>query len=80
MPSKKNHSLRVGFSLRKEIFFVTFGSIIGGLSMHTPRVLFDITGGPQYSLTLLIAAQVVGSNLPEVGFALHMKISDIFVN
>ncbi len=77
MSSKKSHSLRVGFSLRKEIFFVAFGSIIGGLTMHMPRVLFDITGGPQYSLTLLVAAQVVGSNVPEVGFTLHMTVATV---
>jgi len=77
MKSKKSHYLRVGFSLRKEIFFVTIGSIIGGLTMHMPRVLFDITGGPQYSLTLLIAAQVVGSTVPEVGFALHITVATV---
>ncbi len=74
---KKSHYLRVGFSLKKEIFFVTIGSMIGGLTMHMPRVLFDITGGSQYSLTLLVAAQVVGSNVPEVGFALHMTVATV---
>ena len=77
MKSKKSHYLRVSFSLKKEIFFVTIGSIIGGLTMHMPRVFFDITGGPQYSLTLLVAAQVVGSNEPEVGFALHLTVATV---
>jgi hypothetical protein len=45
--------------------------------MHTPRILFDITGGPQYSLTLLVAARVVGSNMPEIGFILHITVATI---
>ena len=45
--------------------------------MHLPRVLFDITGGPQYSLTLLVAAQIVGSTIPAVGFVLHITVATI---
>ncbi len=77
METKRSHYLRVGFSLRKEIFFVAIGSIIGGLTMHMPRILFDISGGPQYNLTLLVAASVVGSDIPEVGFALHITVATI---
>ncbi len=58
MLTKKSHSLRVGFSLRKEIFFVTIGSIIGGLTMHIPRVFFDVTFGNQYLITLGKIVQV----------------------
>jgi len=68
---------RINFSLRKEVFFITIGSVVGGLTMHLPRILFDITGGPQYSLTLLVAAQVVSSNNPVVGFALHITVATI---
>lgn len=75
--SKKSQYLRVGFSLKKEVFFVAIGSIIGALTMHMPRIFFDITGGPQYSLTLLVAAKVVGSDIPEVGFALHITVATI---
>ena len=74
---KKSRLLRVDFSLKKEIFFVAIGSVFGGLTMHLPRVIFDLTGGPQYSLTLLVSARVVGSNVPEVGFVLHMAVATI---
>ena len=74
---KKSNYLRVGFSLRKEIFFVTIGSVIGGLTMHLPRIFFDITTGKQYLITLLVMARVLGSNLPEVGFALHMTVATV---
>jgi len=75
--NKKSRYLRVEFSLRKEIFFVAVGSIIGGLTMHLPRILFDITTGTQYLITLLVLARVVGSDSPEVGFALHIAVATI---
>lgn len=77
MTLKKSHYLRVGFSLKKEIFFVTIGSIVGGLTMHVPRVLFDISGGTQYFITLLVAARVIGSSEPQVGFALHITVATV---
>ncbi|MFB5645245.1 MAG: hypothetical protein ACE5R3_01455 [Nitrosopumilaceae archaeon] len=75
--TKKSALLRVGFSLRREIFFVTIGSIIGGFTMHLPRILLDITTEAQYLVTLLVMAKVVGSSSPEVGFALHMLVATI---
>ncbi len=75
--NKKSHYLRVGFSLRKEIFFVAIGSIIGAFTMHLPRILLDITTETQYLITLLVMARVVGSDSPEVGLALHITIATI---
>ena len=75
--NKKSHYLRVGFSLKKEIFFVAIGSIIGGFTMHLPRILLDITTETQYLITLLVMARVVGSSSPEVGFALHIAVATI---
>ena len=77
MPPKKNHYLRVGFSLRREIFFVAIGSFIGGLTMHIPRVLFDASIGTQYLITLLVMARTLGSNQPEWGFALHILVATV---
>lgn len=74
---KKSRYLRVGFSLRREIFFVAIGSIIGGFTMHLPRIFLDITTETQYLVTLLVMAKVVGSSLPEVGFALHIVVATI---
>jgi NADH dehydrogenase len=77
MPPKKSHHLRVGFSLRKEIFFVAIGSIIGGLTMHIPRVLLDVSSGTQYLITLLVMARTLGINQPEWGFVLHMLVATV---
>ena len=75
--SKSSHYLRVGFSLRKEIFFVSIGSIIGGFTMHLPRILLDLTSETQYLVTLLVMARVVGSSSPQIGFVLHIAVATI---
>jgi multisubunit Na+/H+ antiporter MnhB subunit len=77
LKNKKSLYLRVGFSLKKEIFFVTIGSIIGAFTMHLPRIFLDITTDTQYLITLLVMARVVGSNSPEIGFALHIVIATV---
>jgi len=33
----------VNFSLRKEVFFVAIGSIVGAFTMHLPIMFLDIT-------------------------------------
>ncbi len=45
--------------------------------MHLPRILLDITTETQYLITLLVMAKVVGSDSPEVGFALHIAVATI---
>ena len=73
--AKDLHEPKVGFSLRREIFFVTLASIIGGITMHIPRIVFDASGDSQYYVSLLVNASLVNSSLPEVGFALHMVVA-----
>lgn len=67
----------VNFSLKKEIFFVTVGSIIGAFTMHLPRIFLDIMGDSSYVVTLLVLAQVVDSIEPVVGFLLHVVVATI---
>lgn len=66
---------RVGFSLKREIFFVTLASILGGVIMHLPGILLDSGGDSQYHIALLVNASLVNSKLPEVGFVLHMVVA-----
>ena len=75
--SQKLHAPIVNFSLRKEIFFVTVGSIIGGIVMHLSIFLLDLLGNASYLTTLLVAARVLGSAFPEVGLALHFFVSTV---
>ena len=67
----------VNFSLRKEVFFVTLGSIIGAFTMHLPRIFIDFAGDSSYYLTLLVLASVINSTDPVVGFFLHFLVATI---
>ena len=67
----------VNFSLRKEIFFVAIGSIIGAFTMHLPRMFSDLFGDSSYHVMLLVIAKVVNSSQPEIGLVLHFFVATI---
>ena len=67
----------VNFSLRKEVFFVAIGSIVGAFTMHLPRMFLDLIGDSSYYVLLLVAARVVNSSQPEIGLALHFLVATI---
>ena len=75
--SEKRVAPIVNFSLRKEIFFVVVGSIIGGIVMHLSIFVLDLLGNASYLTTLLVAARVLNSPFPEVGLTLHLFVSTI---
>ena len=74
-PSPKN--LIVNFSLKKEVFFVVIGSIIGAFTMHLPRIFLDFMGDSSYYVTLLVLAKIVNSTEPSVGLLLHVFVATI---
>ena len=53
---------RVNFSLRKEVFFVAIGSIVGAFTMHLPIMFLDLFGNSTYQIWLLTAAKIVNSS------------------
>lgn len=67
----------INFSLRKEVFFVAIGSIIGAFVMHLPIIFFDMFGNSYYQIWLLTAAKIVNSSQPEVGLLLHFFVATI---
>ncbi len=67
----------VNFSLRKEVFFVTVGSIVGAFTMHLPIMFLDLFGSSSYQIWLLTAAKIANSSQPEIGFALHFFVATI---
>ena len=74
---KSTNQLVVNFSLKKEVFFVALGSIMGAFTMHLPRMFFDLIGDSSYHIMLLVFARVVNSSQPEVGLALHFFVATI---
>ena len=69
--------LIVNFSLRKEVFFVAIGSVVGAFTMHLPRMFLDLIGDSSYIVMLLVMAKVVNSSQPEVGFVLHFFVATV---
>ena len=65
----------VNFSLRKEVFFVAVGSVIGAVTMHLPIMFSDLFGNSTYQIWLLTAARIVNSSQPEIGLALHFFVA-----
>ena len=68
---------RINFSIRKEIFFVAIGSIIGAITMFVPRIFSDLAIDTQYYITWLVFANLVNSSQYEVGIALHFGVATI---
>ncbi|MFQ5782758.1 MAG: NAD(P)/FAD-dependent oxidoreductase [Nitrosopumilus sp.] len=67
----------VNFSLRKEVFFVAVGSLVGAFTMHLPIILSGLFGDSSYYVFLLVAAKVVNSSQPDVGLMLHFFVATI---
>jgi NADH:ubiquinone reductase (H+-translocating) len=67
--------IRVDFSLRREVFFVVIGAILGAISMIFPRTLFEVGMGLPYYLTWIAFGHIVGvysSASVFAGIAIHM--------
>ena len=69
--------MRVGFSLKKEVFFVMLASVIGAIFMHAPRIIAGHENFTQYKITLLVIARTVGSESFELGFIIHIGVAVI---
>jgi len=74
---KSIYKPRVNFSLRKEVFFIALGSIIGGIMMKVPDFFSDLIIGSDYYLFWLAAASIVNSSHFVVGIMLHFVVSTI---
>src|ERR1700739_91282 len=72
---KQNSLVRIDFSLRREVFFVVIGAIIGAITMVLP-ITFLYTGlGLPYYLTWMAFGHVIGvysSSSTIAGITIHM--------
>ena len=72
---KQNSLVRIDFSLRREVFFVVIGAIIGAITMVVP-ITYLYTGlGLPYYLTWMAFGHIIGvysSSSIIAGIAIHM--------
>lgn len=69
--------VRVDFSLRREVFFVVLGAIIGALTMVAPITFLDVGRGLPYYLTWIAFGHLLGvyspaSSAVTAGVAIHL--------
>lgn len=67
--------IRVDFSLRREVFFVVVGAIVGALIMIIPKTILEVGMGLPYYLTWVAFGHIVGIYSPAsviVGITLHI--------
>jgi NADH dehydrogenase len=73
MNSRKATEIRVDFSLKREVFFVVIGALIGAISMLIPTI-FEVGMGIPYYATWVAFGHVVGvysSYAAYAGIAIH---------
>jgi hypothetical protein len=71
----QNFSIRIDFSLRREVFFVVIGAIIGAITMVVPTTFLYTGLGLPYYLTWIAFGHVIGvysSSSIIAGIAIHM--------
>jgi hypothetical protein len=68
-------AIRVDFSLKREVFFVVIGAIVGAVTFVIPKAIFEVEMGLPYYLTWIAFGHVVGvysSGSVIAGIAIHM--------
>lgn len=72
---KDVNDIRIDFSLRREVFFVVIGAVVGAISMIVPRVIFEAQMGLPYYVTWTAFGHVIGvysSSSVVAGITIHM--------
>ena len=69
--------LIVDFSIKKEVFFITLGSILGAFVMFIPNLLLDALTNSEFYLFWIIAARTLGSSDYLVGVFVHFGVATI---
>src|SRR5919197_3666231 len=79
MTKKKNKGkierIRIDFSLKREVFFVVVGAIVGAITFVIPKAIFETEMGLPYYLSWIVFGHVVGVYSSEsviAGIAIHM--------
>ena len=74
----KNHDnkIKIDFSLKREIFFVVIGAIIGAIVFVIPKTIYEMVIGMPYYLSWIVFGHVIGvyssSTVIMAGIGIHM--------
>lgn len=73
--NKKAEQIRVDFSLRREVFFVVVGAIVGAGTFVIPKTIFEVEMGLPYYLSWIVFGHAIGvysSASVIAGIGIHM--------
>ncbi|MBV9666776.1 MAG: FAD-dependent oxidoreductase, partial [Nitrososphaeraceae archaeon] len=54
------HKIRIDFSLKREVFFVVIGAIIGAITFAIPETIFEVQMGLPYYLSWIVFGHILG--------------------
>lgn len=60
MTTTATTTIRIDFSMKREVFFVVVGAIIGALTMVVPKTIFEVEMGLPYYLSWIAFGHVLG--------------------
>lgn len=76
MKNHNNNKIKIDFSLKREIFFVVIGAIIGAIVFVIPKTIFEVVMGMPYYLSWIVFGHVIGVYSSDVviiaGIGIHM--------
>ena len=61
--------LKIDFSLRREVFYVVVGAVIGALTMLIPKIIYDTINGIPYYVMYIIFGHIIGVFSPNASIA-----------
>ncbi len=71
-----NNKIKIDFSLKREVFFVVVGAIIGAIIFVIPKTIFDVSMGMPYYLFWIVFGHVIGvyssSTVIIAGIGIHI--------
>ena len=73
--NNNNNKIKIDFSLKREIFFVIVGAVIGAIVFVIPKTIFEVVMGMPYYLSWIVFGHVVGvysSAAIIAGIGIHM--------
>lgn len=76
---EEQQKIRKDFSLRREVFFVVIGAIIGAITFAIPETIFEVQMGLPYYLSWIVFGHILGvyssTSAAIAGIGLHILTS-----